>query len=125
MCRPCSRVIVALLHRLCVAGLLLAPLSFHSSLPLSLKWQGNTTGSNATVVVHVGVIYHFTKSFKYCCMVVCGTTPWLSCVGSDDETAHVTVEMYYVEMFSIFFNFCEMNIFDLNIPPEIPKILSS
>ena len=25
-----------------------------------------------------------------------GTTPWLSCVGNDDETVHVTVKMYYV-----------------------------
>ena len=29
-------------------------------------------------------------------MGVCGTSPWLSCAGSDDEAVHVTVEMYYV-----------------------------
>ena len=34
---------------------------------------------------------HFTY-----CLVVCGTPPWLSCVGIDRETVHMTGEMYSI-----------------------------
>ena len=34
----------------------------------------------------VGIIDYLTKSLMYFCLDVCGTAPWLSYVGSDDQT---------------------------------------
>ena len=35
----------------------------------------------------VGIMDHLTKSLIYFCLVVCETAPWLSYVGTDDETS--------------------------------------
>ena len=37
-------------------------------------------------VLVVGIIDHLTRSLMCFCLDVCGTTPWVSYVGSDDQT---------------------------------------
>ena len=45
------------------------------------------TNVHNTVLCSIGITDHLTNSFKYSCLDVCGTTPWLSYDGSDNEAS--------------------------------------